>query len=208
MTTLGTMLDDIADEISRTDLETQTRKCIKSAIKHYQRKRFYFLEDYSQTFNTVANQEYYGAADNSYIPGYAEVDAAVITVSGSRTPLTVRPKEWFDVNSSTTTSMGIPSDIGYYAQQIRLYPIPQTVYSIRLHGLKRLDDITQTASSNAFFTEAFELIKSSAKRRLFTDYLKNDEDATRAGLNEKLELNEIVSETILRGSTNIKPSQF
>jgi hypothetical protein len=208
MTNLGEMLDDIADELARSDLETQTRRCIKRAIQHYQRKHFYFLEDYSVTFNTVASQEYYGSSDNAAIPNYSEIDSLVITINGDRISLDKKPKEWFDTISNSASQTGQPSDYIYYAQQFRLYPIPDAAYEIRIHGLKRLDDITQTASSNVMFTEGFDLIKYSAKRRLCTDYLKNDEDATRAGLGEKLALDGIASETVIRAATSFKPTQF
>lgn len=206
--TLGDMIDRIADEISRDDLASQTRLCIKSAIQHYQRKRFYFTEDYSTTFNTVASQEYYTSSDNAAIPNFAEVDSLVITALGTRWPLDKRSKEWFDNISSTTTATGIPADWMYYAMQFRLYPIPDGVYSIRASGLKRLDEITQTASSNVFTSEGEALIRAAAKRILYTDYLKNDEDAMRAGVNEKIALDAIMTETVMRTSSGFVPTQF
>lgn len=206
--TLGDMLDRIADETSRSDLDTQARLCIKSAIQHYQRKRFYFIEDYSTTFSTVANQEYYSSADNAAIPNFSQVDSLVITALGSRWPLKLKNKKWFDDVSSTTVSTGIPDNYMYYAQQFRLYPIAQGVYSIRVDGLKRLDDLSVTASTNVFMTEGETLIRQAAKRILYTDYLHDDENSMRCGVSEKLALDAIVTETIMRTSGGITPTEF
>lgn len=204
----GGMQDRIADEMSRSDLTTQIPLCIKSAIQHYQRERFYFTEDYSVTFNTVANQEYYTSSDNAAIPNYAEVDSLVITALGSRWPLKKKEKKWFDNISSITTITGIPENWMYYSQQFRLYPIPQAVYPIRIHGLKRLDDLSATTDANVFMTEGEALIRQATKRILYTDYLHDQENATLCGLSEKIALDKIVTETAMRTSVGVTPTQF
>lgn len=206
--TYGTMQDAIADEISRSDLTTQTQLCIKRAIQHYQRKRFYFIEDYSCTFNTVANQEYYTSSDSADIPNFSELDSLVITALGSRWPLKPKSKAWFDDVSSATTITGIPDNYLYYARQFRLYPIPQSVYSIRVSGLRRLDDLSATSDTNVFMTEGETLIREAAKRILYTSYLHDDENATRCGVSEKIALSAIMDETIERTSTSIAPTEF
>jgi hypothetical protein len=208
MSTFGTMLDRIADELSRTDLDSQTRLCIRTAIQHYQRKRFYFIEDYGTTFSTVAGQEYYSSSDNAAIPNFSEVDSLVITALGSRWPLTKRGKEWMDEVSTSSDLTGIPSDYGYYSRQFRLYPIPQAVYSIRVSGLKRQDTLSATADTNVWLTEGESLIRNAAKRILAIDYLRNAGLATDAAAQEKIALDLIVSETEMRGSSGFTPTSF
>lgn len=42
-----------------SDIQSEIQSAIKSAIAHYERERFYFSELRSETFSTVANQEFY-----------------------------------------------------------------------------------------------------------------------------------------------------
>jgi hypothetical protein len=83
MSTYGEMQTTIADELDRSDLASQIQKAIKTAIKKYQRKRFFFNEARSLTFNTVDGQEFYTAADSSDIPNLLFIDTVKLTISGS-----------------------------------------------------------------------------------------------------------------------------
>ena len=83
MSTFGNMMDRIADELDRTDLTSQIQKAIQTAIDRYERKRFWFNEARSITFNTVDGQEFYTSSDNSAIPNLLQIDVVRLTVSGS-----------------------------------------------------------------------------------------------------------------------------
>ena len=75
MSTYGTMKTRIADEFVNESITTaQISNAIQTAIKHYQRKPFWFNTKRS-TFATVAAQEEYAAAANADIPYIVMIDS-------------------------------------------------------------------------------------------------------------------------------------
>jgi len=80
--TYGTMQDRIAREIGRSDLTTQIRDAIQTAIRYYERKRFYFNE-FQASFSASSSQEYYDSADLSQIPNLVEIDSLTVDVNTS-----------------------------------------------------------------------------------------------------------------------------
>ena len=158
------MRNRILDELVNESLTAaQVNNAINSAIAHYQRERFYFNESRSETFATVASQEFYGTSDNANIPNLSKIDNLTITVNGNRYPLVNKEWDWIDRISVTTTATGQPTDYSYYNQQIRLYPIPDAVYTIRISGLIRTTALSADGDTNAWLTDGEEMIRARAK---------------------------------------------
>ena len=134
MTTYAVMQARIADELTRTDLTSQIQKAILSAIKHYERTRFYFNASVTDTFSTVANQEYYGSAANAKIPNLVVIDALTVTNSSIKYALANVPFTSVEEMQNGAIT-GLPAAFCYYAQQIRLYPIPDAVYTVTGSGI-------------------------------------------------------------------------
>lgn len=155
----------------------QINLAILSAIEHYRRSRWYFLESRAQTFSTVASQEFYGTSDNTNIPNLSVIDELTITVNSTRYQLIERAWEYIDRVLSTTTILGPPTHYAYYAQQLRLSPIPDAVYSVRISGVIRLADLSADADTNAWTTDAEELIRARASWDLTKHVLGSDERA-------------------------------
>src|SRR5690554_3146306 len=63
MTTFATIRTQIADEINRTDLNSQINLAINDAIDHYNKQFEFWFNQTTDTFDTVANQVSYGSAD-------------------------------------------------------------------------------------------------------------------------------------------------
>lgn len=201
MTTYATMRTRILDEYVNEKLTAaQVNSAIQSAIAYYQRKRFYFTESRSETFPTVISQEFYGAAANANIPNLSLIDELTITVNGLRYALRALNWEEIDWISTTTTSVGAPTDYCYYAQQIRLYPIPDAVYTVRISGLIRFAALSADGDSNAWMTDGEELIRQRAKWDLATNILHADELALRANAAELIAHNALWDETIRRSA--------
>ena len=78
------MLDRIDDELDRGGtLTTQVSKAIKSAIAHYERRRFWFNEARLTGLTIVASQEFYTSADNSNIPNLLLIDTFKVARSST-----------------------------------------------------------------------------------------------------------------------------
>jgi len=211
MTTFGTMKDRIADELDRTDLTNQIEKAIQTAIDKYQRKRFFFNEARSLTFNTVDGQEFYTSADSSDIPNLLYIDNVRLTVSGSDKIDLERAQyselEYF--SSNTTPDEGLPTSYAYYGKQLRLYPIPDAAYAVRVSGVFALSDLSATGDTNAWMTDAEALIRSRAKRELLTHVIRDAEGAAAMAQAEAEELQSLIQETNARSSTgSIVPTEF
>ncbi len=206
--TYGTMQDRIADELARSDLTTQIQRSFQSAMKHYERQGFYVNES-TFTFSTVAGQEYYGSSDASQIPLMAEVLTVRITVNGSTYTLTERDFQYLESVQTNANYTGDPTDFVYFGKQIRLYPIPYAVRTVQVAGTVRFDSLSATADTNAWMTDAEELIRCRAKYDLFTHVIRNADSAMLMKAAEREALEDLRGETVSRVSSGkLRPTAF
>lgn len=178
MATLGEIKADIADSVDDTTGEYagQIAKAITKAIRYCERETYYFNETRDETFVTVDGQEWYGAAANANIPTLVHIEKAYSEdTSGQRTEiLRYRPSD-IELLADNSASRGEPYCYTYFGQRIRLYPIPAAaVYTIRLQlSPYRLTALTDDNDSNAWTTEAEDMIFARAKYILCKDTLKD-----------------------------------
>lgn len=182
------MMTVIADEIDDTTGEytPQIQNCIFAAIRFCERDIYYFNETRDVTFQTVAGRGWYDKSDNPNIHTLVRIVAAYCEDgSGNRTELRRAMPEEMERISSGSSSAGQPYMFTYFDQKIRLLPAPDSAeYTIRLQlGSYRLADIKSSTDSNAWFTEAFDMIKARAKYQLYKDFLK-DANLAVAALND------------------------
>ena len=205
MTTLGTMMDRIADEINRSDLTSQIQKAIKTAIKTYDKDRFWFNESRSFTFSTVAGQEFYTSSDNTNIPNLLAIDTIQVAITSTDKYLLQRvPYEQIEaISSNTTVDQGQPTWFAYYGKQLRLYPIPDAVYTVRVSAVWALDDLSATSDTNAWMTDGETLIRSRAKRELYTHVIRDTDGAAAMAQAEITELKDLRSASSMRGATGV-----
>lgn len=187
MTTYTILQDRIADEAASVSTaaasiyETQIQKAILSAIAHYARERFYFNTK-TNTFSTVANQEYYSSSDFSDLTNLVEIDGMTVTLGSTKLPM--KKMDFEPINDSQSGSVkGLPRYFAYYKQNLRLYPIPDAVYTITVAYLYKLTALSAGSDSNAWTTDGEELIRNRAKAALRCDTMKED-----AALSERMEL--------------------
>lgn len=203
MTTYGLMQDRIADELDRTDLTTQIQRGIKTAIKAYEKTRFWFNESRALTFSTVAGQEFYTSTDSTDIPTLLVIDSVQVAISTTDKYLLERvPYEQIEaISTNGTQDQGQPTWFCYYNKQLRLYPIPDAVYTIRVSGVFALTDLSLTSDTNNWMTDAEILIRQRAKRVIYTDVILDPELAQIAATSEKEELRELMKGSGKRASS-------
>lgn len=197
MTTFGVMQARIADEIARTDLTTQIKDAIKTAIKKYERRRYYFNQKVDTTFSTVADQEYYGSAALADIPDIAEIDSATVTLTGVKSPLDEFDHSLIDSLQNGQVT-GTPEAYSYAAQKIRLYPIPSGVMTITLSYIYRFATLSLDADTNAWMTDGEELIRCAAKAELYEHTIRNAGAADRMRALAEVASKDIMTETARR----------
>lgn len=206
---LGTMWARIADEIRRTDLTTNIATEVQDAIKFYEAERFWFSESRTNTFSTVLAQEFYGSSDLAIMPNIIKIDQAVITISGNRYPLNRRDWDYMEHVAMNPSTNGQPQDWCYYAEQIRLYPIPDAVYSIRLSGVFQLGTLSTSADTNAWMVEGEQLIRNMAKRNLHANRTHNPEQKAEAEEQTSLALANLRAKNALHlSSGRQRPTSF
>lgn len=212
MTTLGTMVDRIDDELDKGGtLTSQITKAIKSAISHYEKKRFWFNEARLTGLVLIDGQEFYTSADNSNIPNLLYIDTFKVARSATdKWPLDRMPFEEMDhISDNGTADEGQPTSYAYYAKQIRLYPIPDASYSAVVSGVYALADLSLTTDTNAWMTDGEALIRARAKWELYTHVIKDKESANDMAEAEAKALAAMIDANNARSSTGrILPTQF
>lgn len=185
MANFGDLKAAIADDIDDTtgEYSAQIDKAVLAAVRYCERKTYYFNETRDVTFSTVNGQEWYGAADNSNIPTLVRiVDAWSEDSNGDRDPLILMRPEDMELLSDNSASRGEPYAYTYFGQRIRIYPIPDaTIYTIRLQlGPYRLTPLSADTDTNAWLSEAYDMVKARAKYIIAKDTLKDAAVATEA----------------------------
>lgn len=209
MGTLAELKQRIALELRRNDLSDDIANAIKDAIRFHERTRFWFNQSRSITFSTTFGQDGYGVADNPLIPGFVRIDDIFLPRAVSIHPLTRYEVPDFEIVAGATSNPGKPSCWTYTEGAIRLYPIPDAVYAMRIIAHYRLPGLIDDSDSNAWTTEAEELIRTHAKLMLFLDVLEDDTNVNRMQLKLPLLLDALKAETSARMSTGrIVPTSF
>lgn len=212
--TLGDLTADIADDIDDTTGEygDAILKAVQGAQRDVERFTFYFNETRDQTFVTVDGQEWYGQADNPNIPTLVRIQALYSEDSqGQRTTLRREAPEELELLSDNSASRGESYCWTYFNRQIRLYPIPGSeVFTMRLQlGPYRLTPLVGSDDTNAWLTEAYDLMKAGAKYRIFKNTLKDAALATEALNDWKMQKNLLDIETSSRiGSGVVLATDF
>lgn len=220
----------IADELgNRTDLLSPLsdssltlspiQNAVASAIAKWERESFYFNESFDYTvplFTTVAGQEFYTSADATAIADTPYILELSLLINATRSAITQRSWQYIDQMPTTPTSRGMPTDWAYFAQQIRLYPIPDGAYPVRASRQKRIDALSADDDSNAWTEDAYDLIRSEAKLILAREVLHDDDIAARMTMaiygnpasGERGYLGALKAETMRRARSRIKPTSF
>lgn len=176
MSTLAIMKARIADELARSDLTSTIAYAISDAIKAYESERWFFAETRDLTISTVAQQEFYDSDDTAALANLLKIDYLTLYIGDQ--PYSILPMRPAEIEHAATngTSYGSPSWYCYYNQQIRFYPIPDDVYTIRVGAaVKVAEPADDSEANNPWMTTAERLIRSRAKMELALHVLKDAE---------------------------------
>lgn len=185
-----TLQQVIADELGdRQDLMTALsdsgltlspiQNAIQSAIAKWEREPFYFVETYVNLFTTVAGQEFYTTSDAPAIATAPRIKKLRVLVNQQRYTLTPRTWDYLEdtsVNPAVTSTY--PSDWAYFAEQIRLYPIPSQASPMQASYDARQSALVNGSDSNVWTQDAYDLIRSEAKLILARETLHDPDMET------------------------------
>lgn len=203
MSTYGTMQNRIADELARTDLASQIRLAILSAIEYYKDDRFWFNEG-EVTLNTVAGLDHQTPSTS-----LGEIDEATVTVTGNRYEMDIVSYDHIRDQVLITTLQGQPERIAIFEEDIWYDPVPDAIYVVTLSGLLYFTTLSGVNDTNAWMVEAERLIRYRAKSDLFANVIRNDKEAVKMATLEDQELLKLKQKTIQKiGIGKIKPRKF
>jgi hypothetical protein len=190
MGTLAALKTRIATDLARPDLTSDIANAIADAIDEYSDTPFYFLMEES-TRSTVAGTPTVALPDN-----FRRLQMLTVTAGSQRKDL---PPERHLISYDEyreriwdTSSRGEPCDYAIWNELVHFDPVPDAVYVMTFSffgpvvGVPATDD-----ASNAWTTEAEQLIRAHAKMLLYRDRIRNLEQAQvqeRAALRHKARL--------------------
>lgn len=192
--TLLDLVEEIANDIERADLDRQIRIAVDRAIRHYQPKRFGFNER-TLTFVTAPGIDTYARGDLGEIADLYAVDTLVLIENDQPWPLCRVPESDIEVRQQATC-MARPCRWSFFDRSIRLDPVPDAAYSLRLSGHVKIPAPAADGDTSPWVDEAGTLIAAWAKRHLAMNSLK---DRPLAEIQE-MAVREAFTE--LRGRTN------
>lgn len=194
------------------------KNAIQSAIAKWEREPFYFNELSSlDLFDTVANQELYTTSDSALIATMSDLADIHIVVNGDRYVPTRRNWQYIEEISVSPTLIGRPTDWAYYAESVRLYPIPDAAYHVTLNGTQRVTALSEDSDSNVWTQDGFDLIRCEAKLILARDTLHDPQIVSEcmvaiygnpAEPRDKGFLGALRTESTRRARGRMRPTQF
>lgn len=207
---LATMKSRIQDEIARSDLASQIAFAITDAISFYQSERFVFNESRDITFYTVAAQEFYGTAANAAIPTMWSFDYLILYLGGIPWPIKRQTPEYVEIANNNGLVTGQPYNYAYYNKQIRLGPVPDNVYLIRVAGrITYAAPAADDEANNPWMIAAEKLIRSRAKYELALNVTQDTDMAQIMAAQTQEAYDQLKGATNrLTGTGKIEPTQF
>lgn len=212
MTTLALLKSRIADDLNRTDLTSQIADAITDSIEYYKNDRFYFNETRASTFTTVADQSTYSASDDADIPLFFDIDEVwVEDSSGQRYYMSRLDPARMEYLLDNSAASGRPYEWSYFEESFRLFPIPDvSTYTVRPQGgIEKAAPATDGETDNVWMVDAFELIRSLAKKYLAAHVTKDKDDAAMMQAAESHAFDTLLAKTSKRvGSGVIVSTSF
>ena len=208
MATFGEIISQVANDLADSNINSEIGDEINAAIREYDTRRCWFNEKRDLTFSTVAAQDFYTSSDNSNIPNLIRIDAMFSTLSSDK--WIIEPMDAIEMErNSPPNDSGRPGFYAYFGQSIRLWPYPDTVYTIRVLGWYRLSELSEDSDTNIWTQYAAGLLRLSAKRRVLANVRQEYDAASQVFQLEQEAWSAIDRETILRrGAGLVVPTDF
>lgn len=172
MATLGGMIAAIRSDINRgTDFDARIQEAIHNAIQHYKSNRY--------AFNTKRTTIEFATEYHSFSVDLIEVDYLTLLGSNYRKPLQKRTPQWINDHRRGTSTSSEPVFYCIQTRALRLDYPPDRTYSCSIYYHYDISGVSLSTSdsttSNAWTTEAYELIKTHAMAEVCEVYIQGPE---------------------------------
>lgn len=204
MSTLSDLRSRIADDLNRSDLNTQIDKAINRAITHYRKRKFWFNET-TGTFLTVAGQQSY---TTSVIPSDILHIHRLEYSDGNTSYEVIRASIDYIRNLTSTSGASLPTWYAWYGGKIYFALIPSAVGTVTIYYDKSYSDLT-SSDSNDFTVYAEDLIEARARWWIYNRIIRDADEAVLAKQEELDALQGLDIQTSGKIATGyVAPTQF
>lgn len=168
MTTLGGAIADIRGDLNRdSSFDARIQSALISAIRFYRAHRF--------GFNSKRKTMVLASEFTSLTANFMEMDYAKLELTGRLKPLYERTYTWINDRMIDPSLSSEPLYFAIQNRNLRVFPPPDQSYSVQIHYLYDLSDISastsDTATTNAWFDEGYELIRLHASVEVLEMYI-------------------------------------
>ena len=202
MSTYGELQDRInLDYLNRTDFAAETRRSIQAAVRHYERKHWWFNET-ATSLATSAGQTFVNFPAN-----YHKLELLQITIASTDYRLIQRDYSWIkDMN--TTRTQGQPTDFAIYQNRIELTVIPDAIYTLPISYLHKFPNLSASADTSDLTSAVEDLVVYHATKLMLAGPLQSPERAMVFQALEREALSQITLENEGRFAGNLKATRF
>lgn len=200
-----TMVSRIAAELRRSNITDQIKNAVNDAIDEAAKTRFYFNEMRGVTFNTVPGTEYYDDM------GIVEIDAIYYTQNSNRYSLYLDNNLEAGNAGDGNAQSGPPDAYSRQGEQLRLYPIPNSILPVYLEGYGKLSPwpLVNDTDTNAWMTTGERYIRALAKSIVLKDVIRDYSEAAVLEAIADDQRDKLLSETTTRIGTGVlRPTQW
>lgn len=167
MATYREMQDRInLDYLNRTDLASETKRAIIRAIKHYEKKRFWF--------NMTSTALAIGTASTTVaIPAdFLALDFATVRDSSKDSIVVMRSFDRIAYKNQDTSGSGVPAEICYHRDTLNFTPKPSSATNLTVYYTHSLAVLSADSDTNAWTSAAEDLIIHHATADMLANVLR------------------------------------
>lgn len=204
MATYEQVQDRINNEfLDRSDLTAETKTAIKATIRHYERKRFPFNES-STAFATSAS-----VSATTLSTAFFSVDYVRLFYQASASYELTKCAMGDLLNMRAgAIAQGMPTHYALYGLNIEYFPIPDSAWTVTVHGIHQLSALSASSDTNDWLSAAEDLIVYGATKLVWANVLRNKEEAANFQVLEEDAYNVLQEATEQRLATGIRPTKF
>lgn len=177
MSDFAGVISRIADDVNRTDINTQISQQVQGAIRHYRKFPFWFNEEV--TTLTASNSASFLTVPADYL------DTVELYIKVGGFPLRMLKRDLDDVVGGRQTTGSQPNRYCYYKDRFELNCQVNQQYEFPLYYVKELATLSASSDSNLWTTTGEDLIVYRAEKMLYASTLKNTAAAKVASELEK-----------------------
>ena len=205
--TYGELKAQLASDLRRSNLTIEIAQAILDAIQDHETERFYWNETEIYTLSTVAGTDTYAITPQAPIQEFVKIDMVRAQVGNTWYTLCRQTADDMEISYSVSSS-GQPYDWSIHGNELRLFPLPNAVFPIKIFGHYRIVPLAVDTDSNAWTNAGKNLIRYSALKRLYLYPIRDRDQVQMAEGAEQRELDYLRRETDRRTRSGIMRAYY